>query len=366
MGRLLLSPPELAGTELELLEKAVRSGWLAPLGPQVDAFEREMCARLDVPHAVALASGTGALHLALLVAGVRPGDEVWLSDLTFAATANAAMYAGATPVFVDIDPRTYNIDVSGIEGKITPRTRAILPVHLYGQPCDMDPIMEIASAARLAVIEDAAEAHGAFYRNQRVGSIGHLATFSFYANKVITTGEGGAVTTSDDRLAERLRYLRDHAMDPRQRYWHTEVGFNYRMSNVVAGIGRGQLKVLDQRVEKKNYIYKFYKRELGELEGVQFMPGNKWDEPNYWLSSMTLAGKVRPIDIFQALEAENIESRPVWKPMHLQPFFEKYDFVGTDVSEKLFEKGVCLPSDTKMTETQMLKIVEIIKRLWCK
>jgi dTDP-4-amino-4,6-dideoxygalactose transaminase len=228
----------------------------------------------------------------------------------------------------------------------------------------MDNIMEICKKHDVAVIEDAAESLGTYYKGKHTGTIGDYGIFSFNGNKIITTSGGGMLVSDNEERVAKVRFWSTQARDKARHYQHSELGFNYRMSNVVAGIGRGQLKVLDQRVMKKNYIFEFYKRELGELDGVQFMPSNEWNEPNYWLSSMVLTGKVRPIDVMEALEKENIESRPVWKPMHMQPFFEKYDFVGTDVAEMLFENGVCLPSDTKMTDEDLVRVCKIIKGLW--
>jgi len=224
--------------------------------------------------------------------------------------------------------------------------------------------MEICNRYNVSVIEDAAESLGTYYKGKATGTIGKYGVYSFNGNKIITTSGGGMLVSDDEERIEKVRFWATQARDKARHYQHSELGYNYRMSNIVAGIGRGQLKVLDQRIEKKKYIFEFYKKELADLDGVQFMPINDWNEPNYWLSCMTLTGKIRPIDVILALEEENIESRPLWKPMHLQPFYEKYDYIGSDVSEKLFNNGVCLPSDTKMTDEDLQRVVDTIKKLW--
>ncbi|OLS38879.1 aminotransferase DegT [Alkalihalophilus pseudofirmus] len=366
--RIFLSSPHMSdeGFEMEYVKEAFDTNWIAPLGENVNGFERELAEKVGSKAAAALTSGTAAIHLALRAAGVGEGDIVFCPTLTFSATANPIIYQNATPVFIDSDYETWNMCPKALEEAFQkyPQVKAVIVVHLYGLSADMDRIVELCKKHNVVLIEDAAESLGTYYKGKHTGTFGDYGIFSFNGNKIITTSGGGMLVSNNEERIAKARFWATQSRDQTRHYQHSELGFNYRMSNVVAGIGRGQLKILDQRVEKKNYIYEFYKRELGELEGVEFMPSNGWDAPNYWLSSMTLTGKVRPIDIFEALEAENIESRPVWKPMHMQPFFEKYDFIGTDVSEKLFENGVCLPSDTKMTDAQLAKIVEIIKGLW--
>jgi dTDP-4-amino-4,6-dideoxygalactose transaminase len=367
--RIFLSSPHMSdeGYEMEYVKEAFDTNWIAPLGENVNGFERELAEKVGSNAAAALSSGTAAIHLALRAAGVGEGDIVFCPTLTFSATANPIIYQNAKPVFIDSNYETWNMCPKALEEAFEkyPEVKAVIVVHLYGLSADMDTIVELCKKHNVVLIEDAAESLGTYYKGKHTGTFGDYGIFSFNGNKIITTSGGGMLVSNNEEKIAKVRFWATQSRDQARHYQHSELGFNYRMSNVVAGIGRGQLKVLGQRVEKKNYIYEFYKRELGELEGVQFMPSNDWDEPNYWLSSMTLTGKVRPIDIFEALEAENIESRPVWKPMHMQPFFEKYDYVGTDVSEKLFENGVCLPSDTKMTDADLTKIVEIIKKLWC-
>ena len=367
--KIWLASPHMSdeGYEMQYVQEAFDTNWVAPLGPNVNEFEKELAAKVGSKHAAAMTSGTGAIHLALKAAGVGEGDIVFCPTLTFSATANPIIYQNATPVFIDSDYETWNMDPKALEAafeKYGDKVKAVLVVHLYGLSADMDKIMEICSKYNVTVIEDAAESLGAYYKGKHTGTFGEFGVFSFNGNKIITTSGGGMLVSDDEEKIKKVRFWSTQSRDAARHYQHSELGFNYRMSNVVAGIGRGQLKVLDQRVEKKKYIFEFYKRELGQLEGVEFMPINDWNEPNYWLSVMTLKGKVRPLDVMEALEKENIESRPVWKPMHMQPFFAEYDYVGSEVSEKLFENGVCLPSDTKMTDEDLERICRIIKSLW--
>jgi dTDP-4-amino-4,6-dideoxygalactose transaminase len=366
--RIFLSSPHMSdeGYEMQYVKEAFDTNWIAPLGENVNGFEKELAEKVGSKAAAALSSGTAAIHLALKAAGVGEGDIVFCPTLTFSATANPIIYQNAIPVFIDSDFETWNMSPKALEEafKKYPEVKAVIVVHLYGLSADMDKIMGICKNHNVTVIEDAAESLGTYYKGKQTGTLGNYGIFSFNGNKIITTSGGGMLVSNDEERIAKTRFWATQSRDQARHYQHSELGFNYRMSNVVAGIGRGQLKVLDQRVVKKRAIYEFYKRELGELEGVEFMPSNEWDEPNYWLSSITLNGKVRPIDIMDALEKENIESRPVWKPMHLQPYFEKYDFVGEGISEKLFESGVCLPSDTKMTEEDLERVVKTIKELW--
>jgi len=349
---------------MQYIREAFDTNWIAPLGENVNQFEKELAAKVGSKAAAALSSGTAAIHLALKAAGVGKGDIVFCPSLTFSATANPIIYQNAIPVFIDSNYETWNMSPKALEEafeKYTPK--AVIVVHLYGLSADMDKIFEICKQYNVPLIEDAAESLGTYYKGKHTGTFGDYGVFSFNGNKIITTSGGGMLVSDNEERIAKVRFWATQSRDPARHYQHSELGFNYRMSNVVAGIGRGQLRVLDQRVEKKKYIFDFYKKELGQLEGVKFMPINEWNEPNYWLSCMTLNGNVRPSDIMGALEAENIESRPIWKPMHMQPFFEKYDYIGTDVSEKLFENGICLPSDTKMTDEDLERVVEIIKGL---
>jgi dTDP-4-amino-4,6-dideoxygalactose transaminase len=354
------------GYEKHYVQEAFDTNWIAPLGPNVSGFENELAAKVGSKAASATTTGTAAIHLALKSVGVKAGDIVFCQSLTFSATANPIIYEKANPVFIDSNYETWNMDPNALEEafKKYPDVKAVLVVHLYGLSADIDKIMEICNRYNVPVIEDAAESLGTYYKGKHTGTFGEFGIFSFNGNKIITTSGGGMLVSNNEEKIAKTRFWSTQARDQARHYQHSELGFNYRMSNVVAGIGRGQLKVLDQRVTKKKYIYEFYKKELSQLESVDFMPINDWNEPNYWLSVMILKGKVRPLEVLEALEAGDIESRPVWKPMHMQPFFAEYDYIGGDVSEKLFENGVCLPSDTKMTDADLERICRIIKGLW--
>ncbi|KNY26382.1 DegT/DnrJ/EryC1/StrS family aminotransferase [Pseudobacteroides cellulosolvens] len=367
--KIWLASPHMSeeGYEMAYIKEAFDTNWVAPLGPNVTEFENELAAKVGAKAASATTTGTAAIHLALKLVGVKEGDIVLCQSLTFSASANPIIYEKATPVFVDSDFVTWNMDPLLLEQaliKYGDRVKAVIVVHLYGLAADMDKIVELCNKYNVVLIEDAAESLGTYYKGKHTGTFGEFGVFSFNGNKIITTSGGGMLVSDNEEKIAKTRFWATQARDQARHYQHSELGFNYRMSNVVAGIGRGQLKVLEQRVAKKKYIFKYYKRELCYLEGVEFMPINDWNEPNYWLSVMTLNGQVRPIQIMEALETENIESRPVWKPMHMQPFFEKYDYVGGDVSEKLFENGVCLPSDTKMTDDDLERVCKITKGLW--
>jgi dTDP-4-amino-4,6-dideoxygalactose transaminase len=366
--KIWLSSPHMSdeGYEKEYIKEAFDTNWIAPLGANVNGFEKELAAKVGAKHAAALVSGTAAIHMALKAAGVGQGDIVFCPTLTFSATANPIIYQNATPVFIDSNFETWNMDPEALEVAFEkyPNVKAVLVVHLYGLSADMDKIMEICKRHNVVVIEDAAESLGTLYKGKYTGTFGDYGIFSFNGNKIITTSGGGMLVSDNEERIQKVRFWSTQSRDKARHYQHSELGYNYRMSNIVAGIGRGQLKVLDKRVQKKRYIYEFYKRELGELEGLEMMPINEWNEPNYWLSCITLSGQVRPLDIMEALEKEDIESRPIWKPMHMQPFYEGYDFIGEGVSEKIFENGVCLPSDTKMTDEDLNRVCEIIKKLW--
>jgi len=351
--------------EMQYIQEAFDTNWIAPLGKNVDGFEKEFAAKVGIKSAAALSSGTAAIHLALKAAGVGSGDIVFCQSLTFSATANPIIYQNAIPVFIDSDFETWNMSSAALERafhKYEPK--AVLVVNLYGLSADMDRLVGICKKHNVPFIEDAAESLGTIYKGKHTGTFGDYGIFSFNGNKIITTSGGGMLVSNNEEKIAKVRYWATQSRDPARHYQHSELGFNYRMSNVVAGIGRGQLRVIDQRVEKKKEIFEFYKKELAGLKDIEMMPVNKWNEPNYWLSCMMLGGKVRPLDIMEALEKENIESRPIWKPMHMQPFFAKYDFIGDDVSERIFENGVCLPSDTKMIDEDLDRIVTIIKGLW--
>ncbi len=370
--RIYLASPHMSddGYEMQYIQEAFDSNWIAPVGQNITEFEKAVCTRVGAKAAVALSSGTAALHMALLASGVGSGDIVFCPDLTFCAQANSILYQDATPVFIDSDLKTWNIDPAALEqafAKYTPK--AVMVIHLYGFSSDMDRIVDLCKLHNVPLIEDAAESFGSRYKGKHTGTFGAFGAFSFNGNKIITSSGGGMLVSDDEEMAAKVRFWATQSKEPARWYQHQELGFNYTMSNIVAGIGRGQMKVLDLRLARKKEIYQFYKRELEGLEGLKMMPLNEWDEPNYWLSCISLTGGVRPIDVIQALEAENIESRPVWKPMHLQPFFEKYDFISSSennhsISARLFHNGVCLPSDTKMNQEDLNRIVDIIKGLW--
>lgn len=372
MTRIYLSSPHMSdeGYEMQYIQEAFATNWIAPLGKNVDEFEKELAAKVGAKSAAALSSGTAAIHMALKSAGVGAGDIVFCPSLTFSATANPIIYQNAIPVFIDSDFETWNMSPVALEKafeKYTPK--AVLVVHLYGLSADMDRIVEICRQHNVPLIEDAAESLGTLYKGKYTGTLGDYGVFSFNGNKIITTSGGGMLVSDNEERIEKVRYWSTQSRDPARHYQHSELGFNYRMSNIVAGIGRGQLKVLDKRIAKKREIFEFYKRELGAVEGVGMMPVNAWNEPNCWLSCCTLSGRVRPLDIMEALEAENIESRPIWKPMHVQPFFSECDFVtqqvdSRSVSEDIFENGICLPSDTKMSEDDLVRVVQIVKKCW--
>ena len=370
MKRIYLSPPHMGEKERELLLEAFDSNWVAPLGPHVDEFEREFCEMIGVSRAVALSSGTAGLHLALLVLGVGPGDEVLVSSFTFAASANAVTYVGATPLFIDSDAGTWNmapgllaeeIGACGKKGKLP---KAVIVVDLYGQCADYDPILEICSRYGIPVIEDAAESLGASYRGKPAGSFGRMAVFSFNGNKIITTSGGGMLVSDSEILIERARYLATQARDPLPHYQHSAVGFNYRMSNLLAAVGRGQLAHLEDRVARRRENFDFYRKALAGLPGVEFMPEASYGRCTRWLTCLTIdpaaSGTTRE-DVRLALESENIESRPVWKPMHLQPVFHGCRVAGGAVSEEIFRNGLCLPSGTALTEGDLTRISEIVR-----
>ena len=366
--RIYLASPHMSdeGYEMQYIQEAFDTNWIAPLGKNVDEFEKELAAKVGVGHAAALASGTAAIHMALKAAGVGEGDIVFCQDLTFAASANPIIYQNATPVFIDSNLETWNMDPDALEEAFEkyPNAKAVIVVHLYGLAADMDRIMELCKKHNAILIEDAAESLGTTYKGKHTGTIGDYGIYSFNGNKIITTSGGGMLVSNDEERIAKVRFWATQARDPAPHYQHSELGYNYRMSNIVAGIGRGQLKVLDQRVAKKKYIFEYYKQELGDLPNITFMPINDWNEPNYWLSCIQLTGKVRPLDVIDALEKENIESRPLWKPMHLQPFYANCDYIGQGVSDTLFENGLCLPSDTKMTDDDLARVVKTIRRLW--
>ena len=367
MTRIYLSPPDLTGQETDALRAAVASGWLAPLGPEVDAVERDMCARLDVPFAVALSSGTAALHLALLVLGVGPGDTVWTSSLTFAASANAIAYVGATPVFIDSELRSWNLDPSVVAtaldeaAKSNSLPKALIAVDLYGQSADYDPILEACRRYDVRLIEDAAEALGATYRGRPVGSFGDMSILSFNGNKIITTSGGGMLLSHRKDWIDRARYLATQAREPTRHYEHTTIGYNYRLSNLLAAVGRVQLADLDRRVDRRRTINARYKKALASTRW-QFMPEADFGRATFWLTCAVLddaEGKSRDTAI-DRLAALDIEARPVWKPLHMQPAFAGCRFIGSGVCERLFNNGICLPSGSNMDDATQDRVIAVL------
>lgn len=363
----------MGGKELDFVREAFESNYIAPVGPQLNAFEDEFAQEVGTDYAVAVSSGTAALHLLLRYVGVVAGDEVFCSSFTFVASANPILYLGARPVFIDSDRQSWNMDPELLAEELVRRDKqnrlpkALVLVHLYGQPADIDPIKGICDRYEIALIEDAAEALGATYKGKAPGSYGRAGFYSFNGNKIITTSGGGMIVSNDKALIEKVRFWSTQARDEAVHYEHTEMGYNYRMSNVLAAIGRGQLRVLKKRVEGKRQIFKHYSEELGALPGISFMP-----EPDYacstrWLSCAIInpetAGFSRDA-IISRLEENNIEARPTWKPMHLQPLFEEYETIGGGVCGELSEKGICLPSGTGMKADDLDRILSIIKSCW--
>lgn len=368
--RIYLSPPHLDGRERELLLQAFDSNWITTLGPHVDAFEQEMCGRTGIRFAAALASGTSALHLALLMLGVGPGDEVICSDLTFAASANAIDYVGAQPVFIDSDPATWNMDARSLAAELEEQSeqgrlpKAVIVVDLYGQCADYDEILRICGRYGVPVIEDAAEAVGASYKGKFAGRLGVMGVYSFNGNKIITTSGGGMLVSDSESFVNTAKFLATQARDPAPHYQHSQIGYNYRLSNLLAAVGRGQLARLEAKIARRKEINVFYRAELGDLPGIGFMPVAEYGTPNYWLTVILITPGLFGADrdaVRLALEAENIESRPIWKPMHLQPVFKDCRIRGGKVSERLFDRGLCLPSGTQMTEEDLDRVTEIIR-----
>ncbi len=369
--RLYLSPPHMSGKEMGYIQTAFDANWIAPLGPNVDGFEREFCQAVGADHALALSSGTAALHLALILAGVTQGDEVLVSTLTFSATVNPIIYVGATPVFVDCEAESWNMDADLLAGELERRAKtgtlpkAVMLAHLYGQSADIDPILEACSRYGVLLIEDAAEALGTTYKGRTPGTFGLAGIYSFNGNKIITTSGGGMLVSNDGDLIAHARKLATQARDPAPHYQHSEIGYNYRMSNIIAGIGRGQLQVLEERVQARRRNFDYYNETLGHLPGIKFAPEADWGRHSRWLTTLTIDpeqfGATRE-DVRLALEEENIESRPVWKPMHLQPIFAQYESIGGEVAQKLFQNGLCLPSGSSLTDSDLERVVKVIKK----
>jgi dTDP-4-amino-4,6-dideoxygalactose transaminase len=370
LKRVYLSPPHVFGHEQSLVADVFDSNWIAPLGPHVDAFEKEFQGAVDVPHAVALSSGTAALHLAMVLLGVTVDDTVICSSLTFSASANPICYQRATPVFVDCD-ETWTLDPNLLEDALKSgntgagRAKAVIAVDLYGQCADYQPIVEICDRYGVPLVEDAAEALGATYKGRPSGGFGRLAVFSFNGNKIVTTSGGGMLVSHEKGLIDRARFLATQARDPAPHYQHSCIGYNYRLSNVLAAIGRGQLKTLTQRVTARRTVFKRYVDGLQDLQGLAFMPEAPYGRSNRWLTCLTINPGMFGVDredIRLALEAENIESRPVWKPMHMQPVFSGTRMFGGAVSERLFENGLCLPSGSSLSAEDQDRVISVVRR----
>jgi len=372
MSRVYLSPPDVGDEERRMLLEALDSGWIAPLGPHVDAFEAELARRVGVPYAVALSSGTAALHLALLLVGVERGDDVLVPSFTFVATANAATYAGARPVLVDSDEATWQMAPDLVAQELADRARrgtlpkAVVTVDLYGQTADYGRLVPMCEEYGVVLVEDAAEALGATHRGAAAGSFGAAGVFSFNGNKIITTSGGGMLVSGDERLAGRARHLATQAREPEAHYEHVDMGFNYRMSNLLAALGVAQLHGLDRRMGRRHDVNATYRRALGGLPGIRFMPRADYGEPNDWLTCILVDpaefGSTRE-EIRVALEALDIESRPTWKPLHLQPLFAGAPVLGGSVSARIFEHGLCLPSGSSLSDEDQQRVVELIGQM---
>lgn len=376
--RIYLASPHMGGLEEVFIKEAFDTNWIAPLGANVDGFEKELSEYVGSKTGAALASGTAAIHMALKAVGVKKGDKVFCSSLTFAASCNPIIYEGGIPVFIDSEPESHNMSPVALEKAFKAyeekgeMPKAVIVVNLYGQSADMDKIMEICKKYNVPIIEDAAESLGATYKGKHSGTFGDYGIYSFNGNKIITTSGGGMLVSNNEEGIAKVRFWSTQARDKARHYEHTELGYNYRMSNIVAGIGRGQLRVLEDRIAKKKEIFETYKEAFKDIEDIEMMPVCEYGEPNYWLTTITLNenSKVKPLDIILALEKENIESRPIWKPMHIQPYYKEYDFYSHNdeeeisVSEDIFNRGVCLPSDTKMTKEEQERVIKIIKELF--
>lgn len=371
--KIFLSSPHMSdeGYEQEYIKEAFDTNWVAPLGENVNKFEQELANYVGVKHAAALSAGTAAIHMAFKALDVKKDDIVFCSTLTFSATANPIIYQNATPVFIDSEKETWNMDPKALEKAFEkyPNPKAVILVHLYGTPAKIEEIKKICDMHNVPLVEDAAESLGATVNGKQTGTFGKYGIYSFNGNKIITTSGGGMLVSDDEERIKKVRFWVTQSRENERHYEHKEIGYNYRMSNIVAGIGRGQLKVLNKRIEQKTNIYNNYKEGFKDIEDIEMQPSLSNTKPNHWLSVITLKEgcKVKPIDIMLALEKANIESRPVWKPMHMQPVFAKYDFIKVEekpISEDLFNRGVCLPSDSKMTKEEQERVINIIKDLW--
>ncbi|CRK81678.1 DegT/DnrJ/EryC1/StrS aminotransferase [Neobacillus massiliamazoniensis] len=373
-NRIFLSPPHLSGNEQKYINEAFETNWVAPLGPNIDAFEKEIANYVGANEAVAVSSGTAAIHLALCLLDVKKGDTVFCSSLTFIASANPIIYQGAEPVFIDSEPETWNMSPQALERAFQDGShenklpKAVIVVNLYGQSAKMDEIMSICSRYNVPIIEDAAESFGGTYKGKASGTLGLFGIYSFNGNKIITTSGGGMIISNDQEAMNKARFLATQARDPAPYYQHSNIGFNYRMSNVLAGIGRGQLEVLPKRVAERRRIFEQYYKELANLPGIYFMAELQNTQSNRWLTALTINEKEAGVtagEVLVALTKENIEARPVWKPLHLQPIFDGLRYYphekNESVSDRLFQQGLCLPSGSNMAFNDQMRVIKCIK-----
>ena len=369
--RIYLSSPTMHGDEQKYVQEAFDTNWIAPLGPNVNAFEREMETYTDCGHAAALSSGTAAIHLALKLLGVGRDDIVFVSDLTFSATCNPIIYEDATPVFIDAEPDTWNLSPEALERAFEkyPHPKAVICVHLYGTPAKLEEIMAICRKHDVPLMEDAAESLGSTYKGRHTGTYGIYGIYSFNGNKIITTSGGGMFVSKDEAAVKKATFLATQARDPARHYQHSQIGYNYRMSNVTAGIGRGQLLHLEEHKQRKKEIYAQYREAFADIPEITMNPLNPDGDANCWLSCMTIdkGSSVAPDRVMDALDGVNAETRPIWKPMHLQPVFAPYDFIphnadGSSVGEDIFDRGLCLPSDIKNTPEDMELIIGTVRK----
>lgn len=370
MKKIPLATPTMHTGEQQYIQKAFETNWISPLGPNVDEFENKVAAYVGASSSAALSSGTAALHLSVILAGVKENDIVFVPSLTFAASVNPVRYEMATPVFIDSERDTWNMDVAALRKAFEkyPNPKAVMAVHLYGTSANMDEICALCKEHNVPLIEDAAESLGTTYKGKMTGTFGDYGIYSFNGNKIITTSGGGILVAKQEKDVDKARFLSRQARDPARHYQHSTIGYNYRMSNVVAGIGCGQMQHIEEHIQKKHEIYKTYKEAFLDIEEIEMNPLNKAAVDNNWLSCMTISAdsRVTPTQVMDALEVEGIETRPIWKPMHLQPVFKEYDFIqvedGISVSEDIFNRGLCLPSDIKNTKEDMERIIKIVRK----
>lgn len=373
--QILLSTPHMGSWEKEFVDEAFRTNWIAPLGPNVDAFECEIAEMVGARHAVALSSGTAAIHLALCLLGVERGDTVFCSTLTFAASANPIVYQGAEPVFIDSEPDSWNMSPVALEKAFADASqrgrmpRAVIVVNLYGQSADMDALRAVCERYGVPIVEDAAESLGARYKGRASGTFGAMGIYSFNGNKIITTSGGGMLVSDNAEFIERARFLATQARDPAPYYQHSTIGYNYRMSNILAGVGRGQLKVLEERVRERRAVFETYRTQLADIKSIEWMPEPQWSYSTHWLTACTIrpgATRIDTLELVRKLSGDMIEARPLWKPMHLQPVFAhcRYFAHGKEsVSDRLFAQGICLPSGSNMSDASLERVIAALRHL---